>query len=304
MKKVVFMGTPVFAASILETLCSLDFIEVIGVVSQPDKKVGRKQVVTLTPVKEVAFKYNIEVFQPTSIKNDYKQVLDWNPDLIITCAYGQFVPKEILYAFEYPCLNVHASLLPKYRGGAPIHKAIINGEKTTGITLMQMITKMDAGVMFAKKEVHIGEDDTTSVLHDKLIIAGCELIKEKLQAFINNELEGIPQDENRVTIAKNISKEEEFIDCNRDKQIVYNHIRGLISWPVGYIVVNEKKLKLWDVKRSDKNFNIEVGTLKSENKRLYLQCANGAIEVCELQLEGKSKSKAIDFINGSKNYIQ
>lgn len=303
-KKVVFMGTPEFAAGILKQLLSMDCVEVIGVVSQPDKKVGRKQILTYTAVKEVALKYHLPVFQPISIKQDYQTILDWNPDCIITCAYGQFVPKEILYGFSYPCLNVHASLLPKYRGGAPIHKAIIQGESKTGITLMQMIEKMDAGKMFAQIEVPILLEDTTEILHDRLMEAGCKLLNEKLPAFLNHQLEGIEQDEKEVTIARNISKEEEYIDCHRPVLEVYNHIRGLISWPVGHIVIQDKKIKLWSVALSDLNANASIGALVYYNKKLLLQCLDGCVEIKELQLEGKSRAKAVDFVNGAKKMIE
>lgn len=302
-KRVVFMGTPDFAAGILNQLLNLDCVEVIGVVSQPDKKVGRKQILTPTPVKQLALEHNLPVFQPISIKTDYQTVLDWNPDLIITCAYGQFVPKEVLYAFPYPCLNVHASLLPRYRGGAPIHKVLINGETKTGVTLMQMVEKMDAGQMFAKIEVPIEITDTTAILHDRLMEAGCLLLKEKLALFLEGKLSGIPQNEQEATIARNISKEEEFIDCNRHVLMVYNHIRGLISWPVGHILIQGKKIKLHDVSLSDLDVNAEPGSLVLHKKVLLLKCLDGCIEIKELQLEGKSKCKASDFVNGSRNYI-
>lgn len=302
-KKVVFMGTPEFAAGILKQLLELDFIDVIGVVSQPDKKVGRKQIITPTPVKQIALEHELPVFQPVSIKTDYQQVLDWNPDLIITCAYGQFIPKDVLYAFEYPCVNVHASLLPKYRGGAPIHKVIINGESMTGVTLMQMVEKMDAGVMYAKIEVPIEITDTTEILHDRLMEAGCKLIKDTLKDFLDGRLTGEPQDESQVTIARNISKEEEYIDCDRPTLSVYNHIRGLISWPVGHIILNEKKIKLWACTLTDDNPNGEIGTLIYMKKKLLLKCQDGCVEIKELQLEGKSRCKAQDFVNGSRNFV-
>lgn len=303
-KKVVFMGTPAFAAQILETLLTLPFVEVIGVVSQPDKKVGRKQILTNTPVKEVALAHGIEVFQPEAIRQDYQRLMDWNPDCLMTCAYGQFLPKEILYCFEYPCINLHASLLPKYRGGAPIHKAIIEGESETGVTLMQMIEKMDAGKMFAKVAVPIELEDTTETLHDKLADAGCCLLQEKLEAFFKHELAGIEQNELEVTIARNISKEEEWVDCDRPVMRVYNQIRGLISWPVAHIVVQDKKIKLWSVSLTSKDVNGKIGCLYWIDKTLLLQCQDGCIQVNELQLEGKSKSKAQDFINGARNYIE
>lgn len=297
------MGTPEFAAGILEALLELPFIEVIGVVSQPDKKVGRKQTIAFTPVKKLALAHGLPVFQPVSIRTDYSELLNWHPDLVITCAYGQFVPKEVLYAFEYPCLNVHASLLPKYRGGAPIHKAIIAGETVTGVTLMQMIEKMDAGKMYAKAAVEIGPDETTESLHDRLMAAGAALVKEKLEAFLNHELSGEIQDETQVSYAWNISRQEEWIDCARSAQVVYNQIRGLISWPVGHIVVNGKKIKIWSCRRSELDAEAEPGTLVLKGKHLLLKCLDGCLEIKELQLEGKNRCPAESFINGGKSYF-
>ncbi len=303
-KKVVFMGTPVFAAGILKTLLTMPEIEVIGVVSQPDKKVGRKQEIVFSPVKELALAQDLPVFQPESIKTDYQLLIDWHPDLIITCAYGQFVPKEILYGFAYPCLNVHASLLPKYRGGAPIHRAIIQGEKETGVTLMQMIEKMDAGAMYAQKRVPIYPDDTTEQLHDRLMEAGCQLLREKLPAFLDHKLDAKAQQEELVTIARNIRKEEERIDCNRPKKQVYDQIRGLISWPVGHILLEGKKIKLWKAARTDLDFEAKSGSLIGFQKRLFLKCSDGCVEILELQLEGKSRCSSRDFINGCRKMIQ
>lgn len=303
-KKVVFMGTPEFAAGILTTLLALPFIEVIGVVSQPDKKVGRKQILTPTPVKQVAMVHQLPVFQPISIKQDYQTLLAWCPDCIITCAYGQMVPKEILYGFEYPCVNVHASLLPKYRGGAPIHKAIIEGETETGVTLMQMVEKMDAGQMYAQVKVAITLQDTTATLHDKLMQAGCQLLKDYLENFLNHKLVGIAQEPAQVTIARNISKEEEWIDCNRETRQVYNHIRGLISWPVGHIIIKDKKIKLWEVAWCDQHLQARAGTLVWKDHKLLLMCADGCVEVVQLQLEGKSRCFAKDFVNGWRSYIE
>ena len=185
--RVIFMGTPEFACGILQTLIDEKY-HVVAVVLQPDKKVGRKQIITQTPVKALALANNIDVIQPISIKDEYEKVLSYKPDLIVTCAYGQFVPSVILNYPKYGCINVHASLLPKYRGGAPIHKAIINGEKQTGVTIMQMIKKMDAGLMYDKCIVDIEPDDTTAILHDKLMIAGSKLLKEMLPSYLAGKI--------------------------------------------------------------------------------------------------------------------
>lgn len=301
--RIVFMGTPVFATAILKQLLE-DNYEVVGVVSQPDKKVGRKQVIKETPVKEYALQHNIEVFQPIKIKDDYEQIKFWNPDLIVTCAYGQMIPEHILNFPKYGSLNVHASLLPKLRGGAPIHKAIIYGYHKTGVSIMRMVKQMDAGDYMLQKEVVIEEDDTTAILHDKLMECGALAISEAIPLLITNKAHFIKQDENEATFAYNISKEEEWIDPNRCVQEVYNHIRGLISWPVGYILVNDKKIKIHDARKGNMNTKHICGHLFVEEKQLFLQCLDGTIKLLQVQLEGKSKCSAKEFMNGSgRNYI-
>lgn len=295
--KIVFMGTPIFATSILKKLIT-DGYQVIGVVSQPDKKVGRKQVITTTPVSACAKEYGIEVYQPVSIREGLEKIANWNPELIVTCAYGQMIPESILSYPKYGCLNVHASLLPKLRGGAPIHKAIINNEKETGVSIMRMVKQMDAGDYMLQEKVLISLDDTMSSLHDKLMVAGAIAISKAIKLLISEKAVFIKQQEEEATFAYNISKEEEYIDANRDVIEVYNHIRGLIAWPIGYIVVQDKKIKLHQVRLGENTQDYEIGTLFKMNKKLYLQCLNGVIELIEVQLEGKAKCKAIEFING------
>ena len=296
--RIVFMGTPVFATAILNQLMK-DGYEVVGVVSQPDKKVGRKQIVTPTPVSALAKEYGIEVYQPISIKEGFEQIQLWNPDLIVTCAYGQMIPTSILEYPKYGSLNVHASLLPKLRGGAPIHKAILYGEKETGVSIMRMVKRMDAGDYMLQKKVTIEEDDTTNILHDRLMECGAQAISEAIPLLVSGKAVFTPQNEEEATFAYNVSKEEEVIDPSKTQQEVYNHIRALISWPVGHIVVEEKKIKIHEAKKGNMDVKYPCGTLFSENKKLYLQCSDGTIELLSVQLEGKSKCSAKDFINGA-----
>lgn len=302
--RIVFMGTPIFATAILEQLLK-DQYEVVGVVSQPDKKVGRKQVLQETPVKECALKHGISVFQPVKIKDDFEQIKLWKPDLIVTCAYGQMIPEHILQFPKYGSLNVHASLLPKLRGGAPIHKAIIYGHEKTGVSIMRMVKQMDAGDYMLQKEVVIEEDDTTALLHDKLMLCGASAISEAIPLLVANQAKFIKQDESEATFAYNISKEEEWIDPNRPVQQVYNHIRGLISWPVGYILVNDKKIKIHGARKGSMTTQNACGDLFVQEKRLFLQCLDGTIELLLVQLEGKAKCSAKEFMNGAgRNYIK
>ncbi|MDL2276109.1 methionyl-tRNA formyltransferase [Breznakia sp. OttesenSCG-928-G09] len=300
--RIIFMGTPDFACSILESLIKSEY-EVVGVVSQPDKKVGRKQIIQKTPVKQLAEKYHLPVFQPLKIKEDYKDILALNPDLIVTCAYGQMIPEHILNAPVYGSLNVHASLLPKLRGGAPIHKAIITGEKKTGVSIMRMVKKMDAGDYMLQKEIPIDELDTTGTLHDKLMKVGAEAIMEAIPLLISGKAVFVKQDETKATFAYNISKEEEKIDLDKSYKDVYNHIRGLIPWPVGYIDFYGKKLKLHAVRLSTITSSQAIGKVFVMDKKLCLACHGGVLELLEVQLEGKKKCSDKEFINGNKNKL-
>lgn len=300
MIKTVFMGTPEFACSILSTLIEMDNVEVIGVVSQPDKKVGRKQILQMTPVKQLALQHGLEVFQPESIKTDYQTLLNWNPDLVVTCAYGQMIPKAVLEAFRYGCINVHASLLPKYRGGSPIHTAILQGETETGVTIMRMVPKMDAGEMYHVRKVTIDPEDTTETLHDKLMICGSLALKESLQGICDGSIKGIPQDESQVTYAWNITKEQELIGFDEDYETTVNHIRGLISWPVGYSYLEGKKVKLHGVARTDRTSCLEDGTILGLSKEGVDVALKGKVlAITSLQIEGKGKVTAKEFMNGA-----
>ncbi len=296
--RIVFMGTPIFATAILKQLID-DKYDVVGVVSQPDKKVGRKQIVTFTPVKEVAVEYGIETFQPIKIKDGLGKIKEWNPDLIVTCAYGQMIPESILNYPVHGSLNVHASLLPKLRGGAPIHKALIYGYEETGVSIMRMVKQMDAGAYMLQEKVTIQIEDNQPSLHDKLQACGQQAIAKAIPMLIEGKAIFVAQDEAQVSYAYNISKDEEYVDCNKDVLEVYNHIRGLIGWPVGYIIIQDKKIKIHEVAYSDVTSNATINTLFVENKKLYLVCLNGCIELTQLQLEGKTKCNATDFMNGA-----
>ena len=245
--KIVFMGTPVFAVNVLQGLIDNYRDDIVLVVSQPDKRVGRHQVLTNTPVKELALKYDIDVFQPERIRNDYKEIIDLKPDIIITCAYGQIIPSEILDCPRLGCINVHASLLPKLRGGAPIHKAIIDGYDKTGVTIMYMDKSMDTGDMISKVEVPILDSDNLESLHDKLSIEGTRLLLDTLPDIINGTNKREKQNEDDVTYAYNIKREEEHIDFNKTAREVFNLIRGLSPIPSSYTIFNDKEMK-WVIK--------------------------------------------------------
>lgn len=303
-QRIIFMGTPVFACGILQRLID-DHYHVVGVVSQPDKRVGRKQELQSTPVKQLAEKYQIPVLQPVHIKEEYEAILDLKPDMIITCAYGQLIPQVILDAPSFGCINVHASLLPKLRGGAPIHKAIIYGEDVSGVSIMRMVKKMDAGAVCAMVQVKIEEEDTMGSLHDKLMTAGAECLSEIFPKLFNDEVEFIEQDERKATFAWNISKEEEMINFNRPVKDVYNHLRGLIPTPAGYAMINGKKMKFHQVAYEAVDPHAKAGTILGfDDNSMKIAALDGVIHVLQLQVEGKGKTTAREFYNGAgRSYI-
>ncbi len=298
--RIVFLGTPLFAATILKGLLDNNY-NVVGVVTQPDKFVGKNKEKSPTPVKELAMSYNLKVYQPERLKDDYEFLIDLAPDLLITCAYGQILPQKVLDIAKINNINVHASLLPKLRGGAPIHRALINGDSKTGVTIMQMVKQMDAGKMYAKKEFIIDDEINMTDLFDKLQYLGRDLLLETLPSIIDKSNAGISQDENEVTYAYNITREEEKIDFNKTCKEVHNLIRGLSLVPGAYAYLNNKSFKIYKTCYSNLALDDNIcGTLKKENKKLYVRCKDGYLEILLVQLEGKKMMSAIDFINGQQ----
>lgn len=295
--QIIFMGTPDFAVPILEGL--IQKYKVKAVVTQPDRKKGKHGFLP-TPVKEVALKHNILVYQPEKITEIANEIVLQKPDLIITCAYGQILPIQILKAVNIACINVHASLLPKLRGGAPIHRAIMNGFKKTGVTIMDMDVKMDAGDIITQKEIEITEEDTTSTLHDKLSILGRDLLLETLPSIIDQTAPRTKQEESEATYAFNITRKDEKIDFSSTKRNISLQVRGLNSFPGAYCFLDGKIMKVWKVYETENYFpellNGQVTNLYEEG--IGVKVSNGEIILAEIQPEGKGKMKAIDFIHG------
>ena len=295
--RVVFMGTPNFAVPILEAL--IDNYNVVMVVCQPDRKKNRKGKLEIPPVKEVALRHNINVFQPEKIRDNYNPILKANPDLIITCAYGQIIPKELL---EYPklgCINVHGSLLPELRGGAPIHWAIIRGYKKTGITIMDMSEKMDAGDIISQASIKIDDDMILDTLYEKMSYLGRDLLIKTLPSIINNTCKRIKQDESKVTFGFNVRKEDTIIDFSKPSTDIRNLIRGLNPIPGAYCYLDNKRMKIYDVEILDKNSSNEYGKIiKIEKDGIICTTKDNLIKIKELAIEGKKRCKAIDYING------
>ncbi len=298
--KVVFMGTPEFAVSILKLL--IDEYDVVGVVTQPDKMVGRKRIITPPPVKELALEHNIKVFQPRKIKEDYQEILALAPDLIVTCAYGQILPEEILHFPKYGCINVHASLLPKLRGGAPIHHAIIDGYKETGITIMYMSKKMDQGDILTQVKTPILDDDTLGSLQYKLSEMAKDLLKSTIPLLIEDKIIPLKQNEEEATYGYNISREEERIDFTKSIEEVDRQVRGLNPVPGAYTTLNGKILKIYDVRFGDRYYpNTEDGTIVDfHHDGFSVVCGKKELVITDMALEGKRRCAAKDFLNGVK----
>ena len=291
-ERIVFMGTASFSLAVLKMLIEEGY-NIVGVVTQPDRYVGRKKVLTMPDVKVEALKYDIPVIQPARIKEDYQAVADLKPDLIITAAYGQIVPQAVLDIPRLGCINVHASLLPLYRGGAPVHQAIIDGQEKTGVTIMYMVKKMDAGDMIAQKEIPILEEDTVGILYDRLSDLGAKLLKETLPDILKGTNQRIPQDENLVTYAPTLSREDERLDWNMSARQVYNKVRGTNPWPGSYTTYQGKTVKIWagQVHQCENamkhHAHQDNGTIvKIFKDAIGVKVNDGVYLITELQLEG------------------
>lgn len=299
--RIVFMGTPVISSVVLEALIKAGY-DIVGVVAQEDKPVGRKKILEKVPTKVIAEKYNIPVFQPKKIRLDYEFMKELNPDLIITLAYGQIVPQGLLDIPRLGALNLHGSLLPKYRGAAPMQYALINNDKVTGMTLMQMIDKMDAGLMYAKKEVWIEPKDTLSSLTIKMTKCAEELILEALPLYLEGKLKGEEQDESKVSICPTIKQEQEHLSLLDGKERLIGWVRALNDHPGAYLYLDDIKIKIWEAEVLNDVVNHEVGEILSADKNgLIMQAKDGQIKLLVLQKEGKNKMDYKSFINGMQN---
>lgn len=295
--KIIFMGTPDFAVPSLEALN--EKYEVVLVVSQPAKPEGRKGILKNPPVALKALELGIQLFQPEHIKNEYEYFKNIQADMIVTAAYGQFIPTKILNLYK-KCINVHGSLLPHHRGGAPIQRAIINGDKKTGVTIMEMVKKMDAGRMYVSSEIPILDSDNNSSLFEKLAIIGKNLLMENIEDIYNGKNEGIMQNEEEATISPNIAPEEEKINFNIDARKVFNLIRGLSDEPGAYCEYNGQRIKIYKVSIEKNDSDASPGTIINIKKSLVVKCKTDAISILELQIPGKKRMNVKDFLNGQK----
>lgn len=300
--RIIFMGTPDFSVPCLEALIKSNN-EVVGVFTQPDKPKGRGYELTPPPVKVCALENNLPVFQPASMRNGeaLEIINSLNADLIIVVAFGKILPKEILESVKYGCINIHASLLPKLRGAAPIQWSILNGETETGVTSMQMDVGLDTGDMLIKKSIPIDENITAEELFDKLSQMGADVLIDTIVALKKGELKPEKQDDALSNYAPIISKELCPIDFTKPAQEVHNKVRGLYSWPIATTVINGKKFKIHKSKILAENFVGNPGEIVDNNNRLVIMCGDGCcIEILEIQAEGKKKMDAQSFLRGQR----
>lgn len=298
------MGTPQFAVEVLEGLIQYDEVEVIAVVTQPDRPVGRKRIMTPTPVKKLALEHNIKVYQPEKISKsaEAEALKALDADLIITAAYGQFVPTSLLEAPKYGSINVHASLLPKYRGGAPIHYALWNGDKETGISIIYMTKKMDAGDILSQRAIQIQKTDDVGILFEKLAVVGRDLLLDTLPAIFDETIEAIQQDESLVVFSPTITKEQEELDWQQTAQEIDNHVRAFRPFPSTYTLLDQERVKIWQghpVNYKGKT-NTEGSIVAVEDNQVIVQCGNNSyFGITEWQESGKKRISIEDWLNGN-----
>lgn len=298
MTKLIFMGTPDFSATVLKGLLDDSNYDVLAVVTQPDRAVGRKKEIKMTPVKEVALAHNLPVYQPEKMSGseEMAELITLGADGIVTAAFGQFLPTKLFDSVDF-AVNVHASLLPKYRGGAPIHYAIINGEEEAGVTIMEMVKKMDAGDMIAKASTPIADDDNVGTMFEKLAVIGRDLLLKTLPDYIAGNIKPEPQDESKATFSPNITPEQERIDWNKSARDVFNHIRGLYPWPVAHTLLDGKRFKIYEATLAE-GHGKPGEIIEKGKKSLVVATGDGAILLKTVQPAGKPRMSIVDFLNG------
>lgn len=294
MTKIIFFGTQEFGKGILEALIKSSDFEIVAVFTQPDRPVGRKQEIQKSPVKILAEDHNLKILQPESLKN--YEIPNLGADLNIVCQYGLIIPQTVLDSAKHGSINIHTSLLPKYRGASPIQSAIINGEKETGVTIMLMDSKMDHGPILAQEKLTIAPNDNYLTLSDKMLPVACELLLKTIREYLAGDIAPQEQNHEQATLCKMFTREDGQIDFNKSAVEIYNQFRGLNPWPGVFTFYDNKRVKLLNIKPVEKN--IEPGKFVVENGRLFIGCTEGALEIFELQIEGKKSMNAKAFING------
>ncbi|SQF54557.1 methionyl-tRNA formyltransferase [Streptococcus equi] len=298
MTRLIFMGTPQFSATVLQGLLENPAYDILAVVTQPDRAVGRKKDITMTPVKKLALAHQLPVFQPEKLSSSQElaDIMALGADGIVTAAFGQFLPTVLLDSVTF-AVNVHASLLPKYRGGAPIHYAIINGDKEAGVTIMEMVKEMDAGDMISSASLPILDTDNVGTMFDKLAILGRDLLLKTLPDYLSGDLKPVPQDHSQATFSPNLSAEEERLDWSKPAREVFNHIRGMNPWPVAHTLLDGQRFKIYEAELAEGSGS--AGQIISKTKKaLVVAAGEGALSLTLVQPAGKPKMPIVDFLNG------
>ncbi|AEJ25897.1 methionyl-tRNA formyltransferase [Streptococcus equi subsp. zooepidemicus ATCC 35246] len=292
------MGTPQFSATVLQGLLENPAYDILAVVTQPDRAVGRKKDITMTPVKKLALAHQLPVFQPEKLSGSQElaDIMALGADGIVTAAFGQFLPTVLLDSVTF-AVNVHASLLPKYRGGAPIHYAIINGDKEAGVTIMEMVKEMDAGDMISSASLPILDTDNVGTMFDKLAILGRDLLLKTLPDYLSGDLKPVPQDHSQATFSPNLSAEEERLDWSKPAREVFNHIRGMNPWPVAHTLLDGQRFKIYEAELAEGSGS--AGQIIAKTKKaLVVAAGEGALSLTLVQPAGKPKMPIVDFLNG------
>ncbi|HEL1018554.1 TPA: methionyl-tRNA formyltransferase [Streptococcus equi subsp. zooepidemicus] len=298
MTRLIFMGTPQFSATVLQGLLENPAYDILAVVTQPDRAVGRKKDITMTPVKKLALAHQLPVFQPEKLSGSQElaDIMALGADGIVTAAFGQFLPTVLLDSVTF-AVNVHASLLPKYRGGAPIHYAIINGDKEAGVTIMEMVKEMDAGDMISSASLPILDTDNVGTMFDKLAILGRDLLLKTLPDYLSGDLKPVPQDHSQATFSPNLSAEEERLDWSKPAREVFNHIRGMNPWPVAHTLLDGQRFKIYEAELAEgSGFAGQI--IAKTKKALVVAAGEGALSLKLVQPAGKPKMPIVDFLNG------
>ncbi|SPP30712.1 methionyl-tRNA formyltransferase [Brochothrix thermosphacta] len=307
MTKIIFMGTPDFAVPVLQKLIADPSISIEAVVTQPDRKVGRKHILTPTPVKKAAVAADLNVLQPEKLRTseELETLINMDIDLLITAAYGQILPNSLLEAPRLGAINVHASLLPKLRGGAPIHYALIEGHKEAGVTIMYMAEKLDAGDMLSQSAIPIEEEDNVGTLFEKLSIVGADLLVETLPAILDGSIGAVPQNEAEVTFARNISREQERIDWNKSARAIFNHVRGMNPFPSSFTTFEGGNWKIWEVVESFEETTAPAGTIVSVDQTIRVAAGDGkTVDIKVFQPAGKQRMTTSDYLRGSGKNLE
>ncbi|XTR37369.1 methionyl-tRNA formyltransferase [Paraclostridium tenue] len=299
--KIVFMGTPEFAVPCLQKIID-EGHEVLAVVTQPDKPKGRGKKLAMPPVKELALKYNIDVYQPVKAREEsfVEKLKEINPELIVVVAFGQILPKSILDIPKFGCVNVHASLLPKYRGAAPLNWVIINGEEKTGVTTMYMDVGLDTGDMILKSEIILDDEITAGELHDKMMIDGANVLKETIDLIAQGKAPREKQNDDETCYSPIMDKTLGNIDWNKSAKDIHNLVRGVNPWPSAYTTYENQTMKIWKTKVVDKNSDKAPGTiLKVDKEGIEVNTGNGVIQISEIQMSGKKRMVVSEYIKGN-----